>query len=327
MPVPDAPTPSTPRDDATPRRTTIVGAGAVGSYYGAMLARAGEPVTLIARDAHVRAIAAHGLQLHHEGRVETVALDATTDPAAVRGADLVLVCVKSNDTEAVARQIAPHVAADAVVLSLQNGVDNAPAIARHVHATVAPAVVYVATEMPAPGVVVYHGGGRLVVGAPDAAGCDASARALRRAIERLADAGVPVEQVADVRPALWMKLLLNCAYNAASALTQAPYERMARLAPVRELQVAVAREVVAVALADGVALALDEAIAGIERIAQTMPAQRSSTAQDVARGRPTEIDHLNGFVVRRGAALGVATPVNQALHALVKLVEAGDRSG
>lgn len=158
---------------------------------------------------------------------------------------------------------------------------------------------------------------------PTTAACDASARALRRAVERLIGAGVPVEQVADVQPALWMKLLLNCAYNAASALTQAPYERMARLAPVRELQVAVAREVVAVAHADGIALGLDEAIAGIERIAQTMPAQRSSTAQDVARARPTEIDHLNGFVVRRGTALGVATPVNQALHALVKLAEAG----
>jgi 2-dehydropantoate 2-reductase len=317
-----------PAPAAAPRRTAVVGAGAVGSYYGAMLARAGEPVTLIARDAHVRAIAARGLQLHHEGRVETVTVGATTDAAAVHGADLVLVCVKSTDTEAVARQIAPHVDADALVLSLQNGVDNATTIARHVRAAVAAAVVYVATEVPAPGAVAHHGGGRLVVGPADPVGAgEALTPALQAAAARFARAGVPVRLVADVRPELWMKLLLNCAYNAASALTQAPYERMARLAPVRELQLAVAREVVAVARADGVALALDEAIADIERIAATMPTQRSSTAQDVARGRPTEIDHLNGFVVRRGAALGVATTVNQALHALVKLAEAGHPGG
>jgi len=306
------------------RHTAVVGAGAVGSYYGAMLARAGEPVTLVARQAHARAIAVRGLQLHHEGRVDTIAVDATTDAAAVRGADLVLVCVKSTDTEALARQIAPHVDPDALVLSLQNGVDNAATTARHVRAAVAPAVVYVATEVPAPGTVVHHGGGRLVVGAADpAAAGDALTRALHAAAARFAHDGVPVRLVDDVRPELWMKLLLNCAYNAASALAQAPYGRMARLAPVRELQLAVAREVVAVARAEGVALALDEAIADIERIAATMPRQRSSTAQDVARARPTEIDHLNGFVVRRGEALGVATPVNQALHALVKLAEAG----
>jgi 2-dehydropantoate 2-reductase len=115
--------------------------------------------------------------------------------------------------------------------------------------------------------------------------------------------------------------MVNCAYNAISALAQAPYGEMAALAPIRELQRTVVGEVVAVAAASGVELPLAAAIAAMERIAPAMPAQLSSTAQDVARKKPSEIDHLNGFIVRRGRELGVATPVNQALHALVKLVE------
>jgi 2-dehydropantoate 2-reductase len=96
---------------------------------------------------------------------------------------------------------------------------------------------------------------------------------------------------------------------------------MAALPAIVQLQQAVVREVVAVAQAAGQPMVLDDALAAMARIAQSMPGQRSSTAQDMARGRPTEIDHLNGFIVRRGAELGVPTPVNQALHALVKLVD------
>jgi len=122
---------------------------------------------------------------------------------------------------------------------------------------------------------------------------------------------------------LWSKLMVNCAYNAISGLTQLPYGRMAALPAVVEVQRAVVREVVAVAQADGQSLPLDAALEVMRNIARAMPAQLSSTAQDMARGKPSEIDHLNGFVARRGAELGIATPVNQTLHALVKLVESG----
>ena len=121
---------------------------------------------------------------------------------------------------------------------------------------------------------------------------------------------------------LWSKLMVNCAYNAISALAQQPYGRMAALPAIREVQHAVVREVVAVAQADGQALTLAAALEAMERIASAMPGQFSSTAQDLARGKPTEIDHLNGYVVRRGAALGISTPVNHTLLTLVKLREA-----
>lgn len=306
------------------RHIAVVGAGAVGSYYGALLARAGHRVTLIGRQAHVLAVNAGGLRLRRAGRDEAIAVAAASGPDAVRDADLVLLAVKSGDTEAVARQLAPLLQADALLLSLQNGVENAATLARHLRQAIVPAVVYVATAMPEPGLVVHSGGGDLVIGARDAgAAQDAAMQArLQSVVELFASAGVSVRLSDDVMGELWTKLMVNCAWNAVSALAQAPYGRIAEVAAMRTLQHEIVREVVAVAQADGQNLPFDEALVAMESIAVRMPAQRSSTAQDLARGKPTEIDHLNGFVARRGAELGVATPVNQALHALVKLAEA-----
>ena len=311
------------------RSTAVVGAGAVGSFFGAMLARAGHPVTLIARQAHVQAIEREGLRLQMAGRIERVRTAARTDIAAVRDADLVLFCVKSTDTESVAREMAPHLADGALVLSLQNGVENAATIARHVKQAVVPAVVYVATAMPEPGLVSHHGRGDLVIGPLDAEAANDAALAprLQALVDLFASAQVPVRVSADVMAELWSKLMVNCAYNAISGLAQASYGQLAALAEIRALQETVVREVVALAAAEGVKLPLEPALEAMRRIAGAMPAQLSSTAQDLARAKPSEIDHLNGVVARRGSALGIATPANQALHALVKLVESARRAG
>ena len=301
----------------------VVGAGAVGSFFGAMLARAGHRVVLIGRAAHVQAIQRDGLRLDRGGQVEAVRAEASAELAAVRGADLVLFCVKSTDTDTVAQQLAPHLGPQTVVLSLQNGVENAATIARRVRQTVVPAVVYVATAMPEPGCVKHFGRGDLVIGPrrPEQAGSQAAL--LQSLVELFASAQVPVRVSPDVMAELWSKLMVNCAYNAISALAQQPYGRFGAVAAVRELQQAVVQEVVALAQAEGVALPLAASLEAMERIALAMPAQHSSTAQDMARRKPSEIDHLNGFVARRGRELGVPTPANQALFALVKLVEAG----
>ena len=304
----------------------VVGSGAVGSFYGAMLARAGHRVTLIGRAPHVQAIEQHGLQLHMAGRVEAVKIGATTELSAVRGADLVLFCVKSTDTDTLARQIAPLLDANATLLSLQNGVDNARVLTEHInqHSTqlVIPTAVYVATAMPEAGVVQHFGRGDLVIGTMSRdSNRPANEKRLQAIVDVFANAQVPVRISPDVMGELWGKLLVNCAYNAISAVTQLPYGKMAALPAIVETQHAVVREVVAVALADGQKLLLAESLQAVERIAIGMPEQLSSTAQDIARGKPTEIDHLNGFIARRGAELGVATPVNQALFALVKLLE------
>jgi len=305
------------------RSVAVVGAGAVGSFFGGMLARAGHPVTLIARPAHVQAIEQGGLKLQMAGATETIRTAASSDIAAVRGADLVLFCVKSTDTASAARQMAPHLDTQALVVSLQNGVDNAPAIAAAVRNAVVPAVVYVATAMPEPGLVVHHGRGDLVIGALDrrSNADEPFMRRLHALVDFFGSAQVPVRISHDVMAELWSKLMVNCAYNAISGIAQAPYGQLVALPEVRALQEAVVREVVAIAQADGVNLPLDGALEAMRRIAPAMPGQLSSTAQDMARGKPSEIDHLNGFVSRRGRDLGIETPPNQALHALVKLIE------
>jgi 2-dehydropantoate 2-reductase len=263
------------------------------------------------------------------GQVEAIRVEASTELAAVRGADLVLFCVKSTETDTVARELAPLLEPHAVVLSLQNGVENAATIARHVRQEVVPAVVYVATALAGPGTVKHHGRGDLVIGALDAGRTHAPdvAALLQELVSLFASAKVQVTVSTDVMAELWAKLLVNCAYNAISALAQAPYAQLAAQPEIRAIQQAIVREVVALARAEGIALQFESSLQAMERIAIAMPAQFSSTAQDMARRKPSEIDHLNGFVARRGRELGVATPINQTLYALVKLVEAGYERG
>ncbi|RQH06486.1 ketopantoate reductase family protein [Paraburkholderia dinghuensis] len=295
-------------------KVAVMGAGAVGCYYGGMLARAGHDVVLIGRPQHVEAIEREGLRLETQTFDEQIGhphLTASVDPAAVTGANLVLFCVKSTDTESAGAFIKPHLAADALVLTLQNGVDNAERLRGVIDQDVAAAVVYVATEMAGPGHVRHHGRGELVIEpSPQSAAV----------AQTLAAAQVPVEISANVRGALWAKLILNCAYNALSAITQLPYGRLVTGEGVRDSMRDVIDECVAVAQADGVTLPSDVDVA-VRRIAETMPGQYSSTAQDLARGKRSEIDHLNGYVARRGAALGVPAPANRLLHTLVRLIE------
>src|SRR5688572_15548493 len=151
-------------------RVAVLGAGAVGCFFGGMLARAGHKVTLIGRAAHVEAFRNGGLRFEGLQFDERVAVEASTEADAVRGARLVLFCVKSTDTESAAEQMAPFLDPASVVLNLQNGVDNTERIQQKMQAArvpcpVVPAVVYVATEMAGPGHLKHHGRGDLVIGA------------------------------------------------------------------------------------------------------------------------------------------------------------------
>ena len=315
-PVPDASARESAGVRAAPR-VAVVGAGAVGCYYGGMLARAGVPVTLIGRPVHVEAMRHAGLRLSSATFDEHIAVDASADIAAVAGATLVLVCVKSTDTESTATELAPHLAPDARVLSLQNGVDNAPRLHAVLGRPVAPAVVYVACEMGGPGHVRHLGRGELVIPSDMGATPGASSDDV---VALFARAGVPVELSDNVVGALWGKLLLNCGYNAISAITDASYGRMVTLPGIAQTVHDAVVECLAVARALEVTIPGD-VFAAVARIATSMPGQVSSTCQDLRRGKPTEIDHLNGYIVREGERLGIATPLNRALHALVKALE------
>jgi 2-dehydropantoate 2-reductase len=253
-----------------------------------MLARAGATVTLIGRPPHVGAITRDGLFFDGLHFQQQIPVSASAEVSAARDAEIVLFCVKTLDTEEAAKSLLPHLAPSAAVISLQNGVDNVERIRSAAEIDAFAAVVYVAAAMTAPGHVKHSGRGDLVLG--DLPGRVEEDGHRQRRLESMASlferAGVPCRVSANVEGELWTKMIINCTYNAA-----------------------------------GVRLPEVNMVETVLEISETMANATSSTAQDLARGKRTEIDSLNGYVARRGAELGVATPVNQTLHALVKLLE------
>lgn len=298
-------------------RIAVVGAGAVGGYFGGLLARAGAPVTMIGRPQFVEAVTNRGLSLDTLHFQESVRVEASTDIHAVRGAEIVLFCVKTVDNASVARAIAPLLAPGALVLSMQNGVDNVEQIRAAASIDALPSVVYVAASVPEPGRVKHVGRGDLIVGPEN--------EKTRRIAALFSRANVPCRISENIEGELWTKLIWNCALNAVSALGRAKYGQIASSADAWKVVETAVHEVLAVARAAKVhPPGLEDpkaALAGALKIATQMAEAFSSTAQDVNRGKRTEIDSLNGYVARRGAELGVPTPVNQALFALTKLAE------
>lgn len=304
-------------------KIAVAGAGAVGCYFGGMLARAGAPVTLIGRRSHVDAMSGAGLLLEGLRIHERVSVRASTEISAAQDSEIVLICVKTVDTEVVANALRPHLAPGTTVISLQNGVDNVERIYSATRIEAIPAVVYVAAAMVAPGHVRHSGRGDLIIGCqsvPTEAGQNprADLDALARMFER---AEIPCRVSQTIKAELWTKMSLNCAFNAISALGRARYGRIVRSPEATDLMRRVIEETVAVARAEGVSLSEAGMIKAALELGEAMPGARSSTAQDVSRAKPTEIDSLNGYIVRRGLSLGVETPANQALHTLIKLLE------
>ena len=297
----------------------VVGAGAVGCYFGGMLARSGVPVTLIGRRPHMEAIARDGLWIEGVRINERIPVATTTSLEEGLGdAGVILFCVKTVSTESAVRAMQPFLQPNAAILSFQNGVDNVDRIYSAIGVRAVPVAVYVATEMTAPGRVTHTGRGDLVMGHRAGWPREVRLEPLAALFER---AEVPCRLSDTIEIDLWTKMTMNCAYNAISALTRAQYGRMIQLPEVRALMERAIAETVAVACADGVPLSEPAMVNAAYRLGEKMTGATSSTSQDIARGRPTEIDSLNGYVARRGAALGIATPVSQTLVTLVKLLE------
>jgi len=302
-------------------RVAVVGAGAVGCYFGGMLARAGAPVTLIGRAPHVEAINRDGLFIDSIHFKENISVSASSELAAARDAQLVLFSVKTLDTENVAKQLAPYLAPETIVVSLQNGVDNVERIDFAAGIQAIPAVVYIAVEMIGLGRVKHSGRGDVIVGDPSP-NHEVSESDLAKIATAFMRADVPCRISENITVELWEKLIMNCAYNALSALSRSKYGRIARDSGTVEVMKRVVSEAVAVGNAAGVKLSAEKMFEAVLKLgAEAMPEAVSSTAQDIARGKATEIDSLNGFLVRRGAELIVPTPVNETLYSLVKLLE------
>jgi 2-dehydropantoate 2-reductase len=303
-------------------RIAVVGAGAVGGYFGGMFARAGAPTVFIGRKHFTDAVSSKGLIHDKLQGQERISVTATTDISAVGDCSLILFCVKANDTSAAAMQMAPFVRRDTIVVCLQNGVDNADQICAAADVAAVPAVVYVAVSVPEPGRVKHLARGDLIIGPSSKITTE-----LRNVFVR---AGIPCRLTENIEGELWLKLLRNCALNAISALGHARYGQIAQDANAKQLMQSVVDEVLAVARAARVVMPgvhdRESGMAATMELATQMADAFSSTAQDLNRGRPTEIDALNGYIGRRGAELGVPVPVNRALFTLVKLAEVA-RSG
>jgi 2-dehydropantoate 2-reductase len=298
-------------------RIAVVGAGAVGGYFGGMFARAGAPTVFVGRRHFADAVNSRGLVLDKSEGQERMRVRATTEMSAVRDCSLILFCVKANDTQETANRMAPFLRPDATVVCLQNGVDNADQVRAAASVVVLSAAVYVAVSMPEPGRVKHLARGDLIIGPP-------SERTTQVA-NLFISAGMSCRISDNIEGELWLKLLCNCALNAISALGHARYGQIAQNSDAKLLMQQIVDEVLAVAHGGGVVLPgirdRESGMAAAMEIATQMAGALSSTAQDLDRGRPTEIDALNGCIARLGAKLGVPTPVNHALFTLVKLAE------
>jgi 2-dehydropantoate 2-reductase len=290
----------------------VFGAGSLGSLLGGLLAR-DHAVTLVGRDPHVAAIREDGLRI-------TGAVDRPVRPAAVtavadaQSPDLAVVTVKSFDTSQAARAL-ESVDPDAT-LSVQNGMGNEATLAEYLSSPVLAGTTTFGARLRDPGVVACTGRGAVTVG-PHA---DAPLAAAERAGSAFRSAGVEADVVADPRPHLWEKLAVNAGINPVTALARVRNGALLG-APAAGIATAAATETAAVAREHGIDLSAERARVAVREVAETTARNRSSMLVDVAAGRRTEIDAINGFVLDRADR---AVPVNETLTGLVRAWEAGE---
>ena len=301
-------------------KIAIVGAGAMGSLFGALLAEGdGEVWLLDVWKDHVRAIRKEGLGIERPETSASVTLHATTDPDDIGRADLVMVFVKSTQTAAAAETAAKLAGDTGYVLTLQNGMGNADIISEAVdpRRVMAGTTSHGATLL-GPGRIRHAGIGPTVIGMWHEDGDPAVAR---RMAARLSAAGIATEAVDEVRRIVWDKLLVNVGINAITALTGIRNGELLDLEATRAVSAEAVQEAVAVARAQGIPVRSD-AVAHVYEVARATAANRSSMGQDVDNARQTEIDAINGVVVRDAERLGLQAPVNRVLTGLIQTVQA-----
>lgn len=297
----------------------ILGAGAVGCYYGGLLAASSQEVLFIAKPERAKILQTEGLSLKWPTHTQHLQIKVTDDLQQIQIASVLLICVKANHSTQVAQQIKPFLSANTLVLSMQNGLQNAERFAEVLGRPIDVAMIYAALAMNSASEVSYQGGGQLVLGRPNSVGQP------EQSLQRLADifqqATIPVKISVNITHDLWSKWIINCAFNALSALGQIPYQALMQQAHLPEIVHSIVNECLALARAQKITL--DEAgiFHQIEQVAIRWPLQKSSMAQDMMAKRPTEIAELNGLAQAKGAILNVPTPINTLLTSLIKMQE------
>ncbi|MCH8112387.1 MAG: 2-dehydropantoate 2-reductase [Proteobacteria bacterium] len=297
-------------------KIAVMGAGGVGGYFGARLAASGQDVHFIARGPHLAAIRANGLRVKSDtGDVIIKPAQATDDPAGIGPADIVLFAVKLYDTDSAGRMLAPLIGPETGVVDLQNGVDAEDELAAIVgREHVVGGVAYISARIEEPGVILHVGkGAKLAFGELDgqrSSRVDALATAC-------AAAGITHDVSENIETMIWSKLAMLASMSAISCLTRLPVDQALNVPETAELFRAAMKEVADVAAAKGVTLP-DDALAGFTAVTRGGSSIRPSMLVDLERGKPLELDHLSGAVVRAGAELGVATPFHSMALALLK---------
>lgn len=297
----------------------VVGAGAVGGYYGAKLAFAGQKVSFLARGTHLRAIRERGLLVWSPLGDFTVRAQAEDDPAAIGPVDLVMLAVKTYDNSTALPALKPLVGPSTIVMTLQNGVDSVDEVA----AVVGPERVlggptYVATALTLPGLIEQTGTHRRIVFGEAFGERDRVSDRAHEIAAILSAADIQAEAVADAREPLWEKFIYLAPFAAFTGAARLPIGPLWADPTIREQFLLAVQEVERVAHAEGVALpdgVLDRVIRYVDALP---PSTRSSLLIDLQMGKRIELESLAGSVVRRGAAAGVPTPIMAGLYAVLR---------
>jgi len=295
----------------------IAGAGAVGCHYGSLLQQAGHAVFYLARGEHLQAMCENGLLHVSQGKERKIQVCASDNPALFADADVVFLTGKMTDFKTLLVALKAHLRTDAVLVTLQNGV-VAPDIAGRMfplHALIA-GTAFIGARIDRPGMLVHSAAGGMRLGRWQQGPGE---RYFEPLMQALNDADVPVREEPDVPLMLWRKLLWNIGFNALTAITRRFACDMAAGEETLPLVRLAMQEAIAVARATGVDLSAEDIAKHIE-VTLNMGPVKTSMWQDIERGRPTEVDFLNGYIIERGAALAIDTPVNRMLTALVHAI-------
>ncbi len=301
-------------------RIAIMGAGAVGGYFGGLLARAGEDVVFVARGEHLRAIQEHGLRVYSVHGDFHLRVRATDDPAQVGPVDLVLFCVKSYDTVQAAHAVLPMVGPDTAVLSIQNGVENE----QQIEAIVGPGHVLggatqIESTISEPGVIRQTSQLRRILF------CELDGRPTSRArqiLETMLRAEIDARLTSDCPKTKWDKFIFLASMAGMTSVCRATIGQVVANPEAKAVLERAVREAWQVGRAMGVALE-DDAVENVMQFLSNLPyGMKSSMQRDLERGRRLEVDALSGAVVRYGRQVGVDTPVHHAIYAALKLQSA-----
>ena len=304
-------------------KIAMLGCGSLGSTFGGLLTEAGFDVVMVnPMSDHVKALIEKGLTLCEDGEERVVSIKVATDPQEVGPVDLVIVLVKSSNTRVAIQGARALVGENTIVMSLQNGLGNEEILAEYLgKKRVVSGRTYVGGQMTAPGKVkIGVRGKQTLIGELNGKITD-RAKQISYIFNR---AGLETSVISDIQALIWQKLLVNVSAGALCALTRLPYGKLLQVQAVVDCSNAAVAEAIDVARASGIALEVESPRQFLDKAAEGLPFDfKPSIMQDIERGVPTEIDFINGAVVREGEKCGIPTPVNKTLVAGIKGIEFG----